>query len=163
MRAAFCAAALGVALAGLPARAMAEEPSVLEISGGAYDANKRRAPAAEVGLQYRSGGTLFILHAMAGAMVTTNGALNAYAGFSFDLPLGRAPVVRLSFAPGYYRAGGGKDLGYPLEFRSGIELGWRLRGWRVGVELYHLSNASLARHNPGEESLVLTLAFPLHP
>jgi hypothetical protein len=71
-------------------------------------------------------------------------------------------VVRLSFAPGYYRAGGGKDLGYPLEFRSGIELGWRFHEGRVGVELYHLSNASLARHNPGEESLVLTLALPLH-
>jgi hypothetical protein len=162
MRAAFHAAALTLALASLAARATAEEPTVLGISGGAYDANKRRAPAAEFGLQYRSGGTVFILHAMAGAMVTTNGALNAYAGFSFDLPLGRAPVLRLSFAPGYYRPGGGKDLGYPLEFRSGIELGWRIRAWRVGVELYHLSNASLAHHNPGEESLVLTLAVPLH-
>jgi hypothetical protein len=139
-----------------------EEPAVLGASAGAYDANKRRAPAAEFGLQYRTGGTWWILHGLLGAMVTTNGAVNAHAGFSFDLPLGRAPVVRLSFAPGYYTRGQGKDLGYPLEFRSAIELGWRFSDWRVGVELYHLSNASLAPHNPGEESLVLTLAIPLH-
>jgi hypothetical protein len=140
---------------------LGDEPPILEPSAGAYDANKRRAPAAEFGLQVRTGGTLFIFHGMAGAMVTTNGAVNAYAGFSFDVPLGAAPVVRLSFAPGYYAQGQGKDLGYPLEFRSAIELGWRFHDWRVGLELYHLSNASLSRHNPGEESLVLTVAIPL--
>jgi lipid A 3-O-deacylase len=156
-------AALSLALLGLAATARGSDPSLLVASGGAYDANKRRTPAAEIGLQYRTGGTLLILHGIAGAMVTTNGALNAYAGFSFDVPIGRAPVVRLIFAPGYYHQGNGKDLGYPLEFRSGVEVGWRFGNWRMGLELYHLSNASLARHNPGEESLALTLAIPLHP
>src|SRR5258708_12118770 len=133
MRAAFHRAAFALVLAALVARAMAEEPSVLGISGGAYDANKRRAPAAELGLQYRSGGTLFILHAMAGAMVTTNGALNAYAGFSFDLPLGRAPGLPLSFPPGYSPPGAPKDLGHPPHFRPPLALARPIRASRAGV------------------------------
>ena len=49
-----------------------------------------------------------------------------------------------------------------MQFRSGIEAGWRFgKGLRVGLELYHLSNAGLEDLNPGEESLVLTFALPI--
>ena len=31
-----------------------------------------------------------------------------------------------SFAPGYYNSGNGKDLGYPLEFKSEIQMSFDL-------------------------------------
>jgi hypothetical protein len=95
-------------------------------------------------------------------VVTTEGSFNLYAGFGIDVPLGRRVLIRVSFAPGYYHEGGGKPLGQALEFRSSFEIGWRFRdGWRIGLEGYHLSNADLAAHNPGEGSLVVMLTIPV--
>jgi hypothetical protein len=117
--------------------------------------------AAELGLQWRGGGRLWILHPMAGGMVTHKGSYYLYAGFSFDLPLGRRLVLRPSFAPGYYNQGSGKDLGYPLEFRSGIEVGWRFSNRaRLGFEVSHISNAKLGDHNPGANSVMVMVAIP---
>ena len=64
--------------------------------------------------------------------------------------------------PGYYRKGNGKDLGYSLEFRSQIELGYTLAGGsRVTIAFSHLSNGSLGSRNPGEESLTIGFELPL--
>ncbi len=60
---------------------------------------------------------------------------------------------------GLYEEGDGKDLGGPVEFRSGLEVSVRAGGrWWVGLSYYHLSNAVLYDENPGEESLVLVVA-----
>lgn len=148
-------------LVSFPAAVSAREPAVLMFSGGAFDANKRVNPAAEFGLQWRGGGRWWRLSPMAGAMATTDSAFNAYLGFSIDLPLGTRLALRPSLAPTYYSKGNGKDLHGVVQFRSGIEAGWRFgKGLRLGLELYHLSNASLQDRNPGEESLVLTFAMP---
>jgi hypothetical protein len=46
--------------------------------------------------------------------------------------------------------------------RSGLEAGWRFGGGvRLGLEIYHVSNGSTTDYNPGESSLVLTVALPL--
>jgi hypothetical protein len=67
-----------------------------------------------------------------------------------------------TFAPGYYRQGNGKDLGYPLEFRSQLELGFRFApGQRFSIAFAHLSNGGLGRSNPGQESLTLAWQVPL--
>ena len=91
------------------------------------------------------------------------GAFHLYAGFAADLPLGEHALIRLGFAPGYYDKGAdGKDLGMALEFRSSFEIGWRFGdGWRLGVEIYHLSNAQLGDINPGNGSLLVALTIPL--
>ncbi|HEX6903259.1 MAG TPA: acyloxyacyl hydrolase [Thermoanaerobaculia bacterium] len=92
-----------------------------------------------------------------GGLATQDGSLYAYAGFRFDLPLGEKWVVVPQWAAGLYWANEGRDLGGAVEFRSGIELTRRIgERSRVGILLYHLSNASLYRFNPGTESLVLT-------
>lgn len=98
----------------------------------------------------------------AGLMAGAQGSLYTYGGFRFDIPLGQ----RWTFSPGtaagvYYRAAS-EDLGGALEFRSGIELSYHLpRGARLGLCLYHLSNAGLSEVNPGSESLVLTYSAGL--
>jgi hypothetical protein len=147
-------------LGSLPASAA--EPALLMLSGGAFDANKQFNPATEFGLQWRGGGRWWRLGPMAGAMATTDSAFDAYFGFSLELPLGTRVALRGSFAPSYYSKGDGKDLHGELQFRSGIEASWRFgRGLRLGLELYHLSNAGLQDLNPGEESLMLTFALPV--
>lgn len=92
-----------------------------------------------------------------GVIASAQGALYAYGGLGVDIPLGE----RWTFSPGtgmgFYFRSYSKDLGGPLEFRSALELSYRLpNDARIGVCLYHLSNAGLRTPNPGSESLVLT-------
>jgi hypothetical protein len=98
----------------------------------------------------------------AGAMVNDQGSFYVYGGLRCDFPLAKPWELSIQFASGLYRAGSGFDLGGVVEFRSGIELSYPLapRG-RVGLLLFHLSNAGLYTHNPGSESLVLTYRYRL--
>lgn len=92
-----------------------------------------------------------------GAMATSQGALYVYGGFRLDLRMGASWRVSPQWATGLYYQDGGRNLGGPLEFRSGIELSRRLGARsRIGVMLYHLSNGGIYGYNPGSESLVLT-------
>lgn len=69
--------------------------------------------------------------------------------------------IRLSSGPGYYRGDRLRDLGSNLEFRSGIELGFRTeRGVTIGAAIYHLSNASISSDNPGVEYATLNITVP---
>jgi lipid A 3-O-deacylase len=156
------ASVLGGVLLLSPAAARGGEPAVLAASAGAFDALQQDDPATEFGLQWRGGGRLWKLAPMLGAMATTEGGLLGYLGFSLDLPLGRHFAIRGSFAPAAYEKGNGKELYSVLQFRSGIEAFVRFgRHLRVGVELYHVSNGGITDLNPGESSVVLTLAVPL--
>lgn len=151
-----------LALLGVSAGAPAEESTIFTLTAGQFDANRRRDPAAELGFQLRPAVGRGTLRPILGGMATTDGAALGYLGAAIEIGLGRRLVARPSFAPGYYHRGNGKDLGRRLEFRSGIEVAWRVRyGVRVGVELYHLSNAGLGIRNPGEETLAVSLSVPV--
>lgn len=92
-----------------------------------------------------------------GGMATSRGSLYAYAGFRFDRPLGDRWMLSPQWAAGLYYTDGGRGLGGLLEFRSGIEVSRRIGARsRLGLLLYHISNAALYSRNPGSESLVLT-------
>jgi lipid A 3-O-deacylase len=152
-----------VAVAAEPPPEPALRPTVA-VMAGLFDFTDDTYRAGELGAQYRWGGQWWVLSPMAGGMVTTDGAWSLYAGFGIDVSLGRRLLIRLGFAPSYYDQGGGKPMGTALEFRSSFEIAWRLRdGWRLGLEGYHLSNADLAAHNPGNGSLLLALTIPLGP
>jgi hypothetical protein len=144
-----------------PGTAQAQDPSFLSLSVGRYDFNRQKKPTEEGGMQYRSDLKLWIFQPMAGFMVNGHGSAELYAGISLDIFLGNRIVVRPSFAPGYYHRGGGEDLGYKLEFRSAIEAAYRFDDRsRLGIEVYHMSNASLGKINPGEESINLVYSLP---
>lgn len=99
---------------------------------------------------------------MLGVMAGSQGSLYAYGGFRWEFPLGQRWTVSPSWAAGLYNRSDQFDLGGPVEFRSAIELAWRLpAGDRLGVCLYHLSNAGLFTRNPGSESLVVTYSARL--
>ena len=67
-------------------------------------------------------------------------------------------TITPSFAPGYYNYGDGKDLGYPLEFKSEIQVTFDLsKTTHLGMSYNHISNASLGTKNPGANSYMFNL------
>ena len=158
-------AVLAVLFSSLGAPLWAQEPSSLAVSSGA--ANLLRLsenPQVNWELHFQPrdlrlprGLLLRELIPITGIMASSDGALYAYAGGRVERPLGRRWMLIPSWAAGLYDRGDGKVLGGVVEFRSGVELAFRLRGLRsVGVALYHMSNAHLYHDNPGTESLLLT-------
>ena len=62
---------------------------------------------------------------------------------------------------GLYDKGDGVDLGGPIEFRSGIEVGYQARsGVRMGLGVDHRSNAGLYSTNPGLETVHFRVSIP---
>ena len=78
----------------------------------------------------------------------------------FDMNINSTPLfIGFTMAPGLYVQGGEVDLGYPLEFRSGVEMGVRFaKGWQVSLSYDHRSNADLSRVNPGVETVELRIS-----
>jgi lipid A 3-O-deacylase len=141
--------------------AQAQDPSFVSISFGRYDFNRQKHPGWEGGMQYRSDQKLWIFQPMAGFMHNQHGSTDIYAGISLDVFFGNRFVFRPSFAPSWYVRGAGQDLGYWLEFRSAAEFAYRFDDRsRLGVEVYHISNAHLGDKNPGEESINLVYSLP---
>jgi lipid A 3-O-deacylase len=98
-----------------------------------------------------------------GIFGTEKGSIYVYGGIAFDIFLGKKVVLSPSFAPGLYYKGKGKDLGFPLEFRSALELDYIFPNKsRFGAQFYHISNASLGHKNPGVEALVFLYSIPLN-
>ncbi len=91
------------------------------------------------------------------------GSTYLYGGISYDIFIGKRLVFTPSFCPGVYSRGYGKDLGFPIEFRSAFEGAYRFRGgYRFGGMFYHVSNAHLSSRNPGVNNFVVFAAFPIH-
>jgi hypothetical protein len=159
------AVALSAALFAAPS-AEAQEPAYVSLSAGAF--NLRSATRPELGGEVRFQAHRFSwlprwippLAPAAGAFVNSKGGFYVYTGLRADMPLRSSPwELSIQFAPGVYSAGGqgGFALGGPLEFRSGIEISRQLgQRDRLGLMLFHISNAHIYVHNPGSESLVFT-------
>jgi hypothetical protein len=134
----------------------------LSFATGWFDCNRRQDEAFETRLEYRVGRARRPLRGVAVAALTDDSTLFVGAGVGYQIDLGRRWAVTPVFVPGYYRKGNGKDLGYSLEFRSQVELGYTLAGGaRVAIAFSHLSNGGLGSRNPGEESLTIGFELPL--
>ncbi len=97
-----------------------------------------------------------------GLMGTDKATFYVYGGMALDIFLGKYVALTPSFAPGIYVKGYGKNLWFPLEFRSSMELSFILPNQgRIGGQFYHISNASIGHKNPGAEALVFFYALPL--
>lgn len=160
------AAALALAFAVGPAQAQESkkgDPDFFVFGAGYFDINDDM-DAVEFRAEYHSDiKLLWIFKPFAGLMGTSDEAFYGYGGIKIDVFFGRRIVLTPSFALGYYEDGDGKDLGYPLEFRSSIELAYRFDDRsRLGLSLYHISNASLGDSNQGTEVLSLSYSLPIH-
>ena len=137
----------------------------LAVYGGIFNTANDDNPT-EFGIEYRFSGlrtpkfpASLALKPAVGLAGTEDGNAWVYGGLRLDLKLG-SWVITPQFAASLYEDGDGRDLGGVLEFRSGIEVAYRLpAGPRVGLLFYHLSNGDFYDFNPGANSLVLTLSL----
>jgi hypothetical protein len=86
---------------------------------------------------------------ISGAFVTSKNSMYLYTGLQAEYSLGPVNVVP-SFAPGYYNAGNGKDLGSILEFKSEIKFDLNIfKDSKIGYSYGHISNSDWGKINPG--------------
>ena len=93
------------------------------------------------------------LSPITGGFVTGQNAIYLYTGVQAEYDFGFLTITP-SFAPGYYNSGDkGKDLGFPLEFKSEVQVSFDLsESSHLGMSYNHISNASLGNKNPGANS-----------
>mgnify|MGYP006076652645 FL=1 len=93
-----------------------------------------------------------------GAFVTGKSSIYLYSGIEADYNLG--PVnISPSFAPGYYEAGDGKNLGSALEFKSEVKIGVDLfKNSNLGYSYSHISNNDWGDVNPGADNQSVTFS-----
>ena len=124
---------------------------------GMFDWSDHKQKSGLIGLQHQND-ELFIeggngrFSPITGAFITSKNAFYIYTGVQAEYQFGSLAITP-SFAPGYYNAGSGKDLGYPLEFKTEIQMSYDLSNTtHLGVSYNHISNASLGTKNPGANS-----------
>ena len=137
-----------------------ERPTELNFFTGMFDFSDDKQAAAVLGIQHQND-ELFkkfnhgILSPITGAFVTANNAFYIYTGAQIEYDLGALKITP-SFAPGYYGEGNGKDLGYPLEFKTEIQMSYDWsESTHIGMSYNHISNASLGTKNPGANSYMI--------
>jgi len=150
-------------------RSKKENPNLLVVGMGVYDVLRynHRYITELIQLEYKGpdffGQELLKIRPFVALMMNFQASLWMGVGVDFEIFLGKSFVTTLGFGPGFFYQGRGKDLGYPLEIRSSVEFAYLFKSHaRLGVQFYHLSNASLStRRNPGTECLLLFYAIPL--
>ena len=130
---------------------------------GYFDVIRNNQETAQFGLEYRAKPFQYNIRPIAGVNVTADSAVYGYVGLNWEAPLIDNQLYLIpNFAAGLYRKGDGKELGGPIEFRSGLELAYQFpNSHRLGLAFNHISNASIYNHNPGSETLLVTYSVPM--
>jgi lipid A 3-O-deacylase len=127
---------------------------------GMFDFSDDNQAAGILGLQHQNDDLfrksfLGKLSPITGGFFTEKGAAYFYTGAQAEYDLGLFTITP-SFAPGYYNAGDGKDLGSALEFKSEVQMSLNLSDTtEFGMSYNHISNASLGDKNPGANSYMI--------
>lgn len=144
------------------------DPARIAIGSGVFDVipNSGKPGSGATGLalgEYRFGDVLWIIAPFVGTFGTAKGAFYGYGGFGFDINFFERFVATPSAAVGYFTPGTGINLGAHTEFREGAEFAYRFDNLsRLGVGLYHMSNAGIGKQNPGVELVTVILTMPFH-
>ena len=93
-----------------------------------------------------------------GGFVTDKSSIYLYTGVQAEYEVGPLSIVP-SFAPGYYEAGDGKDLGMALEFKSEIKLSFDIfQHSKIGYSYSHISNNDWGTINPGTNNQTVSFS-----
>jgi len=138
------------------------EPALLSIGGGIFDGGSSHFGGL-FQLEYKWDHYMGCeLRPQCGLAIPEMRSLLLYAGFGVEVYVTKHFVMTPSFSPGlYFRGKNGKDLGFPIEFRSAVEFAFASHQRRLGCQIFHVSNAHFGHHNPGANAFVFFLAFPL--
>ena len=132
----------------------------LNLFTGMFDFSDDKQRSGLFGLQHQNdelfrNSFLGKLSPITGGFLTEKNAFYLYSGVQAEYKLGLFTITP-SFAPGYYHYGNGKDLGYPLEFKSEVQMSLNLSdSTHLGMSYNHISNASLGSKNPGANSYMI--------
>jgi len=135
----------------------ASKETEINVFTGMFDFSDDKQKSGIFGLQHQNDDLfrksfLGRLSPITGGFITEKNAFYLYSGVQAEYELGPL-VITPSFAPGYYSYGDGKDLGYPLEFKSEVQVSLDLsESTQFGMSYNHISNASLGTKNPGANS-----------
>ncbi len=153
--------ALCLSFASLHLQAKTQDSPQLSLGFGQFDITRKHSRWMGQ-IEWKSGYWISGLRAFSSVFMTEKYSTYLASGLAYDIFLGKRFVVTPSFGPGLYIKGKGKDLHYPLEFRSSIEAALRFSNRsRLGIQFFHISNASLGNKNPGSEILTVFYSFPL--
>ena len=130
------------------------------IFGGSYDYDDDNTSTL-YGLNYHLSDNAFSvfnlidLNPVIGGFVTAKSATMFYSGFETNI--GQDSIyLNLSSSAGIYSNGDGKDLGNALQFKSEVNLLYRLgKLSSIGLGSHHISNAGLSSVNPGTNNFYL--------
>jgi hypothetical protein len=163
-------AGAAVVLAGLcAAPAAADGTARLMLGVGQYDIIPDDNKALAGYIQYRfaahlwghhdRGGAFLGFRPVVGAMANGDEGLFGYIGlaapFAWD-----GWEFEVSGGPGAYSRGESTDLGGTFQFHVGLAASRALGdGLRLGVAMYHISNANIHRRNRGTNTLMATLTW----
>ena len=129
----------------------------LAITGGAFSVLEEEQ-FFHFNAEYRFKKYAWNLRPILGFSLVEGGATYTYAGIRFELPLTDRLAFTPSFAAGAFEDSPGVDLGGTLEFRTALELDYKIsRAVSLGAIVAHYSNAGLYEHNSGSESVSLGL------
>ena len=151
-----CLVWLGLGLAP----ALADETAEWTVYAGRWGLEKK-GTASELGFEFQRPFRETGFNVVGGLAATDDEAVWAYAGTSYSWQPANRWRLRPGFAVSLFEKGDGKDLGGAIEFRSSLEATARVRSnLRLGILVYHLSNAGIYDLNPGSNSLVFVVGFP---
>jgi len=113
----------------------------------------------EAGLEVRIAGPWRGFSWAGGFAGTDQGSFWAYGGAQYAWHFSERLAIGPGVAVSLYEHGDGKDLGGLVEFRSNVEVSARVGSRsRLGLAVYHFSNAGLYEDNPGSNSLIVSWA-----
>ena len=93
-----------------------------------------------------------------GGFVTDKSSIYLYTGVQVEYEFGPLNIVP-SFAPGYYEAGNGKDLGMALEFKSELKFSFDIfKDSKLGYSYSHISNNEWGDKNPGVDNQTISFS-----
>jgi len=139
---------------------------LVSLGAGGFDIfdNAEQDSGMDFRAEYRFGDAWFWnIKPLIAVEATSDGGGGVFGGVVADFLFGEQKnwVVSPSFAAGFWGEGGGKDMGYPVEFRSQVEAGYRFdNNWRLTGAISHISNAELGDDNPGAEQATVYLHIP---
>ena len=122
--------------------------------------------ALDLRAEYRPNSVIFKklpgLRPWAGLQLTSHASAWLGGGLLYDYDINEKLRLTPMLGVGLYTQGSSDlDLGHPIEFRSQLELSYKLENdTRIGLGFSHTSNAGLDSDNPGTEIISLSWHVP---